>query len=104
MANKSIYLIAKYTGHPKDPSQTHKPGYVSNPDNMEYEEQVYITRGLRDKDTQYNVILNLSEEKIVKNTFNSGATFEAILTHYVDGYGEYINESIERLNEAFIAK
>lgn len=100
----SIFLIAKYTSHPKDPKQTAKPGYVTNPDNMEYEEQVYITRGLKDKDVRNNVILNLTEEKIVKNTFNSGATFEDILAHYVDGYGEYINESIEKLNEAIQVK
>ena len=75
-----------------------------DPENTQYEEQVYLTRGFRDKDLQNQVILNLTEEKIVKNTFKSGATFEAILEHYVDGYADYINESIEKLNEAFQIK
>lgn len=104
MSNKSIYLVAKYTSHPKDPTQTHKPGYINNPDNMEFQEQLYITRGLRDKDTQNDVVLNLTEEKIVKNTFNSGATFEEILSHYVDGYADYINDSVDKLNEAIQTK
>jgi hypothetical protein len=39
MADLSIYLIAKYTGQPKDPKQTHKAGYMKDPANIEYEEQ-----------------------------------------------------------------
>jgi len=104
LANNSIYLVAKYTGRPKDPGQTHKAGYSTNPDNIEYEEQVYVTRGLRDKDTQNQVVLNLTEEKIVKNNFNSGASFEDILEHFVNSYGDYINDSINQLNEAFQTK
>ena len=104
MANLSIYLIAKYTGRPKDPSQTYKAGYMSNPDNVEYEEQVYITRGLKDKDLQNQVILNLTEEKIVKNGFESDVNFETLLAHYVDGYSEYINDSINTLNETLQIK
>lgn len=104
MANNSIYLIAKYTARPKDPAQTYKAGYMANPNNIEYEEQVYLTRGLKDKDVQNSVILNLTEEKIVKNTFKSGATFEAILEHYVEGYADYINDSINQLNEVFQTK
>jgi hypothetical protein len=104
MANRNIYLVAKYTGRPKDPRQTAKAGYMTNPDNIEYEEQVYITRGLRDKDTQNHVVLNLTEEKIVKNTFNTGVSFEEILAHYVEGYADYINDSVNALNEAIQVK
>lgn len=104
MGNKSIYLIAKYTGRPKDPSQTAKAGYINNPENVEYEEQVYVTRGLRDKDLQNQVVLNLTEEKIVKNTFKSGATFEQAFTHFYEGYSEYINDCVNQLNETVQVK
>lgn len=96
--NKSIYLIAKYVTRPRDPSQTHNPGYMKDPANIQYDEQVYITRGLRDKDLTNNVIINLTEEKIVKNTFNSGSTFEEIFKHFYDGYAEYIDQSVNELN------
>ena len=99
MADKSIYLTAKYTGHPKDPRQTSKPGYMTNPENIEYEEQLYITRGLPTKYIKNQVILNLTEEKIVKNTFRNGATFEELLEHFVEGYADHINESVNKLNE-----
>lgn len=95
----NIYLIAKYTGMPKDPKQTHKPGYMKDPENIHYEEQVYLTRGLRDQDVKNQVILNLTEEKIVKNTFKAGATFEEAFTHYYEGYAEYIDDCVNQLNE-----
>ena len=83
---------------PKDPKQTAKPGYMKDPNNIHYEEQVYITRGLRDKDLKNQVILNLTEEKIVKNTFKSGSNFEEIFTHYYEGYAEYIDDCVNQLN------
>jgi hypothetical protein len=104
MADNSIYLIAKYTGMPKDPRQTAKPGYMTNPENIHYEEQVYISRGLRDKDLKNQVVLNLTEEKIVKNTFKSGATFEEAFSHYYESYAEYIDDCVNTLNEALQTK
>ena len=104
MRNKNIYLIAKYTGLPKDPSRTHEKGYISDPSNITYDEQVYITRGLRDQDVKNQVILNLTEEKIVKNIFNPGSNFEELLVHFVDGYGDYINDCVNKLNEALQIK
>lgn len=70
-----------------------------DPENTQYEEQVYLTRGLRDRDLQNQVILNLTEEKIVKNTFKSGASFTDIFAHYYEGYADYIDESVNKLNE-----
>jgi hypothetical protein len=98
MADLSIYLIAKYTGMPKDPRRTATPGYMKDPNNIEYDEQVYIARGLRDKDLKNQVVLNLTEEKIVKNNFNPGKNFEEIFTHYYDSYAEYIDDCINQIN------
>lgn len=98
MATKSIYLIANYISRPKDPSKTHIAGYTHNPDNMEIDEQVYLARGLRDKDLKNTVILNLTEEKIVKNGFKSGVKFDELFQHYYDGYSDYINDAVNTLN------
>jgi hypothetical protein len=98
MADLSIYLIAKYTGMPKDPRRTATPGYMKDPNNIEYDEQVYISRGLRDKDLKNQVVLNLTEEKIVKNNFNPGKNFSEIFTHYYDSYAEYIDDCINQIN------
>ena len=98
MADLSIYLIAKYTGQPKDPKQTHKAGYMKDPENIEYEEQVYITRGLKDKDIKNQVILNLTEQKIIKNLFKNAVTFEELFEHFYQGYPTYIDDAVNSLN------
>jgi hypothetical protein len=104
LANLNIYLVAQYVARPKDPKQTARPGYMSDPDNIEWDERMYITRGLRDSDAKNNVILNLTEEKIVKNSFNSGKNFEEVFKYFCDTYPEYINDSINKLNEAIEPK
>jgi len=96
--------VAQYVARPKDPRQTVQPGYMTNPDNIEWDERMYITRGLRDKDAEMNVVLNLTEQKIVKNSFNTAATFEEIFTHFYKAYGDYIDDSVNTLNEALQPK
>jgi hypothetical protein len=51
-----------------------------------------------------NVVLNLTEQKIVKNSFNTAATFEEIFTHFYEAYGDYIDDSVNTLNEALQPK
>jgi hypothetical protein len=85
---------------PKDPSQTAKPGYMKNPDNVHYEEQVYLARGIRDKDLKNQVVLNLTEQKIVKNNFKPGLSFEEVFEHYYNSYADYIDDCVNQLNEA----
>jgi len=104
MADLNIYLLAKYSGQPKDPKRTAQPGYMSNPDNIHYEEQVYLARGLKQKDLQNQVVLNLTEQKIVKNNFNPGKNFEEIFTHYYEAYPTYIDDCVNQLNEAYQIK
>ena len=104
MANLNIYLVAQYVAKPKNPKLTAQPGYMTNPDNIEWDERMYITRGVRDKDTEMNVVLNLTEQKIVKNSFNTAATFEEIFAHFYEAYGDYIDDSVNTLNEALQPK
>ena len=104
MADLNIYLLAKYTGQPKDPKQTAKAGYMLNPENIHYEEQVYLVRGLKQRDLKNQVVLNLTEQKLVKNNFNPGKTFEEIFTHYYEAYPEYIDDCVNQLNEALQIK
>lgn len=100
MADKNIYLTAKYIAKPKNPKLSAQKGYMSDAENIVYDEQVAITRGLKPKDLQYcQVLLNLTEEKIIKNTYNTGLTFEDAFKYFHEGYSEYINESVNKLNQ-----
>lgn len=104
MRNQNIYLIARYVALPKDPRQTSKPGYMTNPDNIRYDEQLTIARGMKDKYLKNQVVLDLTEEKIIKNSFRSNASFEELFGHYLEAYNSYITESIDKLNGTLQAK
>jgi hypothetical protein len=98
LANLNIYLIANYVARPKDPSKTSQAGYMLNPDNIQYDENMSIVRGFRDKYLKSHVVLDLTTEKIIKNSFHSGKTFADLFAHYHEGFSEYIEQTVNDLN------
>lgn len=96
--------MAQYVAIPKNPLQTARPGYMANPDNVRYDERVFVARGYRDRYMQNNVVLDLTEEKILKNSFRSERTFEDIFKHFYEGFGDYIDDCVKTLNEDIQAK
>ena len=98
MRTKDIFLVAYYHTRPKDPRRTKEAGYITNPDNINYEESINITRGLKYRDeTTAGVILNLSQQQVARNTFKSDADFASLLGYFQKGYPKYINPIIEQL-------
>ncbi len=96
--------MANYVARPKNPRLTAQAGYMSNPDNVQWDEQIFIARGYKDRYMQNSVVLDLTEEKILKNSFRSEKTFEDIFKHYHDGFSEYIEQSVNQLNEELQVK
>lgn len=95
MKNKSIYLLAQYVGKPKDPRQTKNAGYINDANNLSYDEVVGFTVGLKDKDLlKSNVVLNISEQKVVRNTFNSGKSYDELFEYFREAYPEYMKHFI----------
>ena len=60
----SIYIVASYYKKPKDRVNTSKAGWMNDPNNIRYDEQVAITKGLGKKEVQAHVIVNLSKKKV----------------------------------------
>ena len=90
--------MAYYSAKPKDPKRTKEPGYMSNTDNIEFDESINITRGLKTKDQNLaRVILNLTNKTVIKNSFNENKDFATLLAHYQEGYPKYINPLIAQL-------
>jgi len=96
--------VANYVARPKNPRLTAQAGYMSNPDNIQWDEQIFIARGYKDRYMQNSVVLDLTEERIVKNSFRSEKTFEDIFKHYHEGFSEYIEQSVNQLNEELQVK
>jgi len=104
LANLNIYLLAIYVARPKNPRQTSRAGYITNPDNIQYDENLEIVRGWRDRYMKYSVVLDLTNERIIKNSFLKEKTFEELFKHYHDGFGEYIEQTVDELNAALQIK
>ena len=108
MKNKDLHLVAYYIIKPKNPQRTSQPGYIKDAENIDYDESINITKGLKDKDVALGgVILNLSRQLVVKNRFRSDNDFASLLAYYQEGYAQYLDPIIaklykEELNEANI--
>ena len=96
--------MATYVARPKNPRQTSRAGYMQDPNNIQYDENVAIVRGWRDRYMQQSVVLDLTNEKVVKNSFTPGKTFEELFKHYHEGFGEYIEQTVNDLNAALQIK
>ena len=104
MSNLNIYLIANYVARPKNPGQTSQPGYMKDPNNIQYDEQVFIARGFRDRYLQNSIVLDLSEERVIKNSFTPGKSFNELFSHFHEGFGEYIEQTVNDLNASLQLK
>lgn len=102
---KSIYLIASYVTKPRDPRKTHIRGYMSDPANHQYDEQVQISTQLRPKDLNMSkVILNLSNRTVDKNSFNNNKDFNELFKYFFKGYHKYITDVMIQLDAEYFNK
>jgi len=80
---KNVYLIAKYFAKPKMKNMTHVPGYMKMAENIQWDEQVQITSGLKTKDLlSAKIVLNITEQKVERNSYNPGSTFMELFEYF----------------------
>jgi hypothetical protein len=109
MKIKDIHLLAFYVTKPRDPKMTKVKGYMSNPDNIRYDERIEFTKGLNGKDSSYaKIVLNLNTKTIVKNNWGTERTFDDYFKYFLEAYPEYIINVMGQLDmpylEQFIPK
>ena len=95
---KSIHLAARYFGKPRNPKMTRVPGYMKDPANIAWDEVVVLTLGLKNKDLlESKVILNISEQKVVKDSFNTDKTFDELFEYFYTADPNQIRDGLRRL-------
>lgn len=105
MKTKHIYLTAYYLQRPKDPKKTHIKGYVTNPENMVWDENVEINNGLSSKDREYaHVVLDFTDKKVITNKFNEERDFDKLFKYYFEGYHKYITQVMTQLDPEYLTK
>ena len=102
MKKQNIYLVANYLIKPKDPRRTHVPGYMKDPVNIRYDEQVQVSTRLRRQDLMTaKVIMNLSDKTVEQNSFNGNKNFDELFKYFFKGYHKYITEVMVKLDAEY---
>lgn len=93
--------MAFYTLKPRDSAMTKVRGYMSNPENVYYDEMVNITRGLKDRiRSDAKIVLNLSTKCVVKNVWQQEKSWDELFVYFQEGYSEYINTVMTEIDKA----
>lgn len=102
MKKQNIYLVAQYLAKPRDPRRTHVPGYMKDPANVRYDEQVQVSNRLRQQDLiTAKIIINLSDKKVEQNSFNGNKDFNELFKYFFKGYHKYITEVMAKLDPEY---
>jgi hypothetical protein len=99
---KGIYLVARYYMKPQDRVNTSKAGWMNDPNNIRWDESMVVTRGLKPKDNSAQVILNLSEKTVIRNTFGTQKTFDEVFRYFFNGYSNYLIPVMGQLDPGYL--
>jgi hypothetical protein len=103
MSNKNdIYLVAFYALKPRPGVNTSKKGWMDNFDNITYDESIEITRGIKKNSSMAKVILNLSQQRVDRNTWGTDRSFREYFKHYFTQYHDYLTTVMVRLDPHFM--
>jgi len=101
MKKQNIYLVAHYVTRPRDPKKTHIPGYMKDPANHQYDEQVQISTRLRKQDVNAKIIINLTDKKVEQNSFNGKKDFNELFKYFFKGYHKYVTEVMSKIDPEY---
>lgn len=96
------YLIAHYIQKPKAGVNTSQKGWMSDPNNIRWDEAMTITQGIRKKDRLADVILDLTERRVVANKFNTDRSFDEIIAYYMENYTREVVPVMLRLDPDYV--
>lgn len=97
---KPIYLVAYYFQKPANHRvKTNHAGWMKDQKNVSYDEQVGITRYLKNRDiTSAKIILDLANQRVVKNDWNRDRDFNDLFEYFQRGYPEQTTKIMEQLH------
>jgi len=100
MSKQTYFLVANYYMRPKHKrTQTQIKGWMDDKNNVSYDEQVTVTKRLKTNDySSAKIILDLVNEKIIKNEWQPDANFDDLLRYFKENYPQYLNRSTQATN------
>lgn len=105
MSNKNVYLVAYYMIKPKhNRVATQVKGWMSNSDNVAYDEQIAVSVKLKKNDLQTaKIILDLTNRTVHRNSWNNGKSFDDLFAHFYAGYQKYLDPVINQLGYEMVS-
>lgn len=103
MSNKNIYLVARYYLKPKSGISTTAKGWMNDPNNIRYDESVDIVRGLKKNVADSQVILNLSNKTVERNSWNDNKDFDRLFAYFFEGYHSYLTSVMKQLDPEYLS-
>jgi hypothetical protein len=87
---KQFFIVATYLEVPKQTGKTiKKPAMQTN-------ETLRCTHKLTKRDQTYSsVILDVAQQKVIKNRFSETQTFDELYQYYITNFGDYINDYLK---------
>lgn len=100
---KSIYLVAYYFQRPSgNRVRTNRAGWQRNQSNVSWDEQVALTKNLKNRDiTMAKVILDLANQRVIKNDWRSGQDFAQLYKYFEQGYPHYTTKIMEQIRPEY---
>ena len=103
--NKSIFLVAYYFMRPQSRVRTQVKGWMQTEKNMQFDEQVAVTRRLKNSDqTTAKVILDLSKKSVVRNGWGSTEQFDELFKYFHASYPKYTTEVMATLDPVYLER
>lgn len=100
---KGIYLVGFYSMKPRPGVRTTVKGWMNDQANLQYDEKVEITRGLKNSAITAKIVLNLTTKTVERNGFNADRDFKSLFKYFFGGYHQYITEVMKQLDPEYLA-
>lgn len=93
---KHRYVFATYFAKPRDPTKTHIKGYMADPNNVRYDESVGFSVGLKKRDYNNNIILDIDGQKVIKNSMNNSDDWTHMMDYFLRNYEKQLMDFLKR--------
>jgi hypothetical protein len=87
---------------PRKGVKTNVKGWMNDKENLQYDERLEITKGLKKSSDLANVILDLTNKTIVRNRFNDTSEFKEFFKYYFGGYHKYLSTVMKQLDPEYL--
>ena len=72
---------------PRDPKRTGEKGYIKDPANQTWDEQVGFSVGIKQKDLYENhIIIDIDGQKVIKNTMKDNVDWSQLMNYFLSNY------------------